>query len=264
VTRTIGAALLACLLWSPQIVIRNANDCDNTPSPCAAFNGSDEFNAASLDSTNWTNVSREGDTSNSELQCYKPANNVLSGGNLVQTLKLESVTCNAHSYSYTGGLVMWKTYNFTYGTVTWSGRVAGGLGPFLSVWLLGANCQDSFPTSADDSGDCTWPQVGAEEIDIGDFHFNDRLNVDQRIYSGAANPGCSPGLSDAATNTHVYQFIWSAGSAVWKIDGSTTCTVNTNVPSTPMFLIIDAAMHGTVTATLPQTNTIDYVRVTQP
>jgi beta-glucanase (GH16 family) len=258
----LGAALVALHLsaFSPhQIVIRNVNDPDNIQ---PAFNGSDEFSAA-LNTNNWIVLDREGDTSNSELQCFKPANTTIGSGFLNFLAKVESVTCNGNSYANTSGGVMWKTLNFTYGSIEVSGRVSGAGGAFPSIWLLGANCQDTFSASANDSGDCTWPQVGSQEIDIADFHFVNALNVDQRIYQGAANPGCSPGLTDASVNTHVYRFEWSAGSAIWKIDGTTTCTITSNVPSTPMFFILDFALHNTVSG-LPSTVTWDYVRVTHP
>jgi beta-glucanase (GH16 family) len=56
---------------------------------------------------------------------------------------------------------------------------------------------------------------------------------------------------------------------VWKIDGTTTCTIKQSyVPDTPMFLIINTAMGGSggsvSNSTLPQTMQIDYVQVTQP
>jgi beta-glucanase (GH16 family) len=58
---------------------------------------------------------------------------------------------------------------------------------------------------------------------------------------------------------------WATGSLVWFIDGVQTCRVTTGVPSTPMFVIVNVAMHGTVNAsTLPQQTTLDYIKLTQP
>src|SRR3954464_3363851 len=66
-------------------------------SNATAFSGSDSFSAA-LDPTNWVVLNREGDTSNSEKQCYKSANTSVSGGFLNLLTKPESVTCNGHAY----------------------------------------------------------------------------------------------------------------------------------------------------------------------
>jgi hypothetical protein len=53
---------------------------------------------------------------------------------------------------------------------------------------------------------------------------------------------------------------------VWKIDGTTECTQTTNIPSTPMFPILDLAVGGASVGStisgLPSTNQIDYIRVT--
>ena len=51
-------------------------------------------------------------------------------------------------------------------------------------------------------------------------------------------------------------------------NGAQTCTISSNVPSTPMFLIMNVAVGGfgggTVNnSTLPQTMYVDYVKVTQ-
>jgi beta-glucanase (GH16 family) len=261
VIKAVLAALLAGLLWAPQIVIRNANDCDNVPNPCAAvFAGSDTF-ASALNTTNWTILSREGDQSNSEVECYKTANQTVTGGELVLTIQTESVTCNGHAYNLTSSMVQWASYNFKYGTVEFRAKFPGGSGTWPAIWLLGANCQDSNPTTADDSGDCAWPSSGSDEIDIAEFPGNGRTTVNQQIHSGANNGGCTPSLTDASANYHTYQLVWSAGDLVWKIDGTQTCHVTTGVPSSFMFLIINVASQGN-TASLPQSMNVDYVTIT--
>ena len=69
-------------------------------------------------------------------------------------------------------------------------------------------------------------------------------------------------------NYHVYDLIWAAGSLIWEIDGEQTCKFTTSIPSHPMFLMINTALGGsggTVNnASLPQTTSVDYVKVTQP
>jgi beta-glucanase (GH16 family) len=74
--------------------------------------------------------------------------------------------------------------------------------------------------------------------------------------------------ADLSQDFHMYQLEWSAGSLVWKIDGTQTCQVTDHVPSTPMFLLINTATGGAGggavdNSTLPQTMSVDYVKVTQ-
>jgi beta-glucanase (GH16 family) len=224
------------------------------------FAGSDTFDAP-LDTTNWAILDREGDLSNSELQCYKPANQTVSGGFLVLTIKSQAVTCNSHSYAYTSSMVQWKSFNFKYGALEVRAKMPGGSGTWPAIWLLGANCQATNIISANDSGACVWPQPGSDEIDVAEFSSSDRLHVNQQIHSSSNNPGCQPAISDASQSFHVYRFEWGQGTAVWKVDGVQTCRVTSSVPSTPMFLMLNIASHGSVSG-LPQTMSVDYVTVT--
>src|SRR6185503_16176770 len=144
----------------------------------------------------------------------------------------------------------------------------GGQGPWPLIWFLGANCQATNVISADNSPPCSWPDPGSDEIDFVEVLGGSTTAINQQIHSNGHNDGCTGGVADTRVY-HTYQMIWSAGSLVWKIDGSTTCTVSANVPSTPMFLLLSVALGGVGggsinNGTLPQTMTVDYVRVTQP
>jgi beta-glucanase (GH16 family) len=226
----------------------------------AAFNGSDTFSGP-LDLSNWAVLDRQGDDSNNERQCYKPANHAVENGMLLLTIKPQDVTCNERNFSYTSAMVQWRSFNFRYGTIEVRARMAGGTGPWPAIWLLGANCQATNLITADDRGPCAWPKPGSDEIDIAEIVDNGRSQVNQQIHSGLDNPGCKPTVSDTSQNDHVYRFDWSPGSARWSIDGAETCHVTSGVPSTPMFLILNVASHGTVDG-LPQTMSVDYVTVT--
>jgi beta-glucanase (GH16 family) len=226
------------------------------------FNGSDTFSAP-LNTTNWVVLDREGDLSNTELECYRPANESVANGFLNLTAKPQTISCNGHAYSFTSSMVQWKSFNFTYGTVEVRAKMPGGNGTWPAIWMLGANCQPTNPVSADDSGPCVWPQPGSDEIDIAEFLTSNRTGLNQQIHSGANNAGCSATVSDASLNYHVYRFEWAPGSAIWKIDGVQTCKKTAAIPSTPMFLILNIALHQTVNG-LPQAMSVDYVTVTQP
>lgn len=158
---------------------------------------------------------------------------------------------------------------FQYGTITASIQWAGGDG-WSALWLLGANCQGAVnqwqglgfycngtpPTSNWDSD-----SSDAAEVDIAEiFSANSTTTIKENIFNSTGSGGgnlCNPTISTATTAKHVYQLIWTATSLTWKIDGTTECTNTTDVPTNPMFLIIDTAQSGGGTS--GGTTTVDYV-----
>jgi beta-glucanase (GH16 family) len=145
--------------------------------------------------------------------------------------------------------------------------MAGGRGPWPAVWLLGANCQQSNVQSADNVPPCAWPQPGSDEIDITEIKQGALTTVWQNVISG--NSGfqtCTPSTSDVSQQFHTYSLVWGPGSLTWKIDGIQTCRFSNNIPSTPMFLMINIAMGGhgggaISDGTLPQQLMVDYIKV---
>ena len=227
----------------------------------------DEFSGSSVDTSKWTVLKRPGDASNSDLQCYTP-NNVSEGGGILDLHTMVDSSCSG--YSYTSGAVQ-SNFNFTYGTLEVRAKFPGGQGPWPAIWMLGADCQASNITTADNIGTCAWPTTGSQEIDVAEKVCGNTC-VNQNVFWGPTpnNPTQTPchadGLSDITTNFHIYTMIWSPGSLVFKIDGVNTCTLTQYVPDKPMFLILNTAVGGAggavSNATLPQDFQIDYVRVT--
>jgi beta-glucanase (GH16 family) len=234
----------------------------------------DDFTGSTLSSA-WTILNREGDQSNAEEQCYTPNNVSVSNSFLVLTTQVQSISCGDSDHApslwnYTSGDVQWSTLNFTYGTIEYRAKMAGGQGTWPAIWLLGFNCQQSNISSADNVGSCNWPSPGSDEIDITEILFSNHTMVNQEIHSNGHNDGCQPtNIADVSQNYHVYQLVWAPGSLQWKIDGTTTCTVTQSyVPDTAMFLIINTAVGGAGgspnNSSLPQSTSVDYVKVTQP
>ncbi len=224
----------------------------------------DNFDGSVLGSA-WVALDRPGDSSNAEAQCYRPANSAVAGGFLTQTAKQDS-SCSG--FSYTASMVQWKSFSFTYGTVEFRAKLAGGKGTWAAVWMLGKNCQISNVTSADNIGTCDWPNPGSDEIDITEILNGDLTQVNQQVHTNTGSPGCRPSTTDVSQNFHTYKFIWAPTKMTWLIDGKTTCTATSSIPSMPMFLMINVAVGGggggTIDpSTFPQTSTIDYVTVTQ-
>lgn len=223
--------------------------------------------AQTPDPSKWYNMN-EFSPRNSEAECYSPGQNT-EPGNIVQTAAAIKTSCTGGSSPYASGELE-SVFSFTYGTVKYTAKFAGGTGTWPAIWLLGSKCQ---PTKTDSTTPgCPWPAAGSNEIDITEIKNQDFTSPFQNVI----NPGgtwysCRPVITDVSTNFHNYSLVWTATSLVWSIDGVVTCTAPTNnnfIPSTPMFLILNIALGGagggTINnSTLPQTNVISALTVEQ-
>jgi beta-glucanase (GH16 family) len=234
----------------------------STLSPGLLFD--DEFDGSTL-SSGWVALNRPGDSSNAELQCYKPGNVAVGSGLLVLTSKVDS---SCAGYRHTSAMVQWRSFNFLYGILEIRAKEAGGQGTWPALWLLGANCQQTNVADPANIPPCDWPRPGSDEIDVAEIMGGNLTLVHQGIHSADNNSGCTSHATDVSQNWHTYVLVWQPGSVTWKIDGATTCVITAGVPSHPMFLLMNTAIGGfgggaVNEATLPQTHAIDYVRVSR-
>ncbi len=250
----------------------------------------DTFGGAALSSA-WEAVVGS-NSFNGEQECYSATDDSVGGDMLTETAVVGSVPANCYCppgsaskavCPYASGAVQWASLGFTYGTVTVRAKLAGGVGTWPAIWLVGTDCQTSITAGVvgwvGSGVDCPWPAQGANEIDIAEIQpepFGSPSVVNEAVHttdsSGAkVNEGCgyAPGASTCPANTagfHTYTLVWAPGSLTWEIDGEKTFTLTQDVPSTPMFLIMNTAVGGTgVTvndATLPQTTEVSSVMVT--
>jgi len=73
-------------------------------------------------------MNRHCDYSNSEQQCYLPANVTVSGSYLNIMSQVQTQTCgdSTHApstWNYTSGMVQWTSFNFQYGTIEFRGKI---------------------------------------------------------------------------------------------------------------------------------------------
>ncbi|MDT7709510.1 MAG: hypothetical protein QOG20_5117 [Pseudonocardiales bacterium] len=271
--RALGAALgivaVVALVAasSPVVTAARAGAAAGTAPPTTPYLFDDEFDGTAVDTSVWSVLDRGGDASNHESQCYLPRNVTESGGYLLITSHVDS-SCGG--YRYTSGMVQWRSFALTYGTVEIRARQSGGQGSWPAQWLLGADCQKANVTTHENLGGCDWPAPGSDEIDIAEFKTSGPAKVLQNVVSGSSPfRSCTTGVANAATTWHVYSLTRTPRSLTWKVDGRTTCTQTTIVPTDRMFLIINNAMGGDGGgaidgADFPQTMLVDYVRVTGP
>ncbi len=262
------------------------------PSVTGAYSFDDEFNGSSVDLTQWDVINQQGDTSNSEPQCYVTGQTAETGGHLTETAIVNSRpappnsggcpsgTPNSAATGYDSGAVMTKTASFTYGTILIRAKLSGGTTTTEpAIWLLGAACQQ--PNWLTNPGfSCDWSSnaFDASEVDIiEDDGGSTNTFVAAAINQDAAGSPyvCHPSVGvDVSGGYHTYELDWSPGLLTWRFDGAaTSCTVSGSiVPSHAMFLIINTAIcHPGVCADpptapipseLPQTTSVDYVRIT--
>jgi beta-glucanase (GH16 family) len=264
-------AMVLCLLMATIPASAHYATAAPTHTPPGSLVFDEEFSGTALDTPVWTALNRPGDASNSEQQCYQPDHAVVAG----DLLTITDTTGGACGLPYTSAMVQTKSYNFTYGTLEVRAQLPRGGGQWPALWLLGANCQATNPTSPDNSGACQWPTAGSNEIDL--FESLNTANTVGKfnLFTGTApnNPnqqfGCNgvPLPFDTSTSFHTYDLTWQPGSLIWQIDGVTYCSTTSHVPSTAMFILLNVALGGFAgsvdASSLPQRMTIDYVRVYQ-
>jgi beta-glucanase (GH16 family) len=153
---------------------------------------------------------------------------------------------------------------------------AQGTGLWPAIWLLGSNCQNTNPFTAD-VGYSTCPALGSPSYAEIDMVECDLDNWCQLALANLANSG-SGGSSfprcgyPVDTNFHLFTLTWAADRIEVAVDGQPTgCSYASpawTIPSTPMFLIIQTQTGGSGgtpdDALLPATLQVDFVKVTQP
>lgn len=243
----------------------------------------DNFTADRKLNTNlWLKLNQQGDTSNHEVECYQPSQvRVSHGRGLSETEQYASrgFKCphgtpdSSNPLHWKSGAVQMRSVNFTYGKVVVRARMAGGVGAWPAIWLLGAACQR--PTWLTSS--CRWPSnhADAAEVDIAeDLGSNGRTTVNENVYSNSLNHSCTYDTgSSLSSRYHDYELDWTPGSLIFRVDGKRTgCGIRDgDVPSHRMFLIINTAActtgstcgAGANPKTFPQTTSVAWVRVSR-
>jgi beta-glucanase (GH16 family) len=243
----------------------------------------DEFNGTSIDTTKWDVYNRISDQVNQEVNCVIPANVSVSGGILNGFSKHEDHTCGDSLPSqpqvlehYTSWQIAQKAAAFQYGTVEVRAKLPGGTGIWPTIFLLGNLWQPSQAATANVSGS-NWPIGGWSEVDIAEFWQNTRNQVNNVVhFNTASNLVLDPLPFNATSRFMVYRLQWSASALTWSVDAEDgvgfrtlrTITDPAQIPNTPMYLTINAAIGGNGGGipdpnTFPQTYQIDWIHITQ-
>ena len=231
----------------------------------------------------WTVISRHGEYSQEETECNIPQEVSVANSLLTITTAVGPAICgdfnvdgsvrhSPASWPYITGDVQWQKLNFTYGTLTVRAKFPPkNTGLWPAIWLLGSNCQNTNPFTADVPYNTCPPETngsGYFEFDFVECYLAAWCQAN--IITGRDIHTC-PYTVDA--NWHVFNMNWTSNQIVFSMDGAPQCTYTSNtlagpIPSTPMFLIIQTQTGGgggtPNNNLLPATFQIDFVKLTQP
>lgn len=241
----------------------------------------DSFPGASLNSA-WQVISRHGEYAQDETECNTPGQVSVAGGVMTISTIAQATVCGDFnldgsvrhqpaSWPYNTGDIQWKTFNFTYGTVSVRAKFPPkSTSTWPAIWLLGANCQATNIMTAD-VGYSTCPNIETssyEEIDNTECFANTWCQL------AMSQPGSWASCTyhtPVDSNWHTYSMVWSKTGVAAYVDGeSTGCDFTSaagyKIPSQPMFLIIQTQTGGVggTPANLPTTFQVSNVTVTQP
>ncbi|HEX9014595.1 MAG TPA: glycoside hydrolase family 16 protein [Chloroflexota bacterium] len=215
----------------------------------------DEFNGSALDASRWTTHFWWGRTRDVELQYYVDDAVEVADGAL--TLRAEKRSEGGKSYT-SGVVTTLGSFSQRYGFWEVRARTPAGAGLWPAVWLL------------PDAGNRTiWPP----EIDLVEFMGSQpRLAHQNYHYANNSTPHGQASSEyqgpDFTAEFHTFGLQWVPNSLTWYVDGVATYRVRTDIPSIPMYLIMDLAIgdwggQPNSSTPFPSRFQIDYVRVWQ-
>jgi hypothetical protein len=278
----------ATYAYSVSAYDANGNESDQTaavtvtvPNGGATTIFSDDFSGTSLSSA-WTVISRHGEYAQSETECNVPEEVGVASGVLTISTVAQPTSCGdfnvdgsvrtpATTWPYATGDVQWKSFNFTYGTVTYRAKFPPqNTGTWPAIWLLGSNCQNTNPETAT-VGYSTCPSLSDPQYAEIDMTECDTWNWCQLALAQTSDfPVCGYPIDN---NWHTFTLTWTPAEIAMSVDGNPTgCTYTRAagyvIPSTPMFLIIQTQTGGVGgtpnNANLPAQLDVADVTVTQP
>jgi len=220
---------------------------------------SDEFNKSQVDTTVWTFDTGDNGWGNNELQYYTQQGNAEVKNGLL------TITARKTESGYTSARMITRTKRiFTYGYIEIRAKLPKGKGTWPALWLLGQNMTQA-----------GWPACG--ELDIMEHVGKDPGVIHSSVHNLSGH-GQTPytgiiKLTDPFDTFHLYAIDWNENRIRFLVDNKPVYTYAPKQKNEatwpfdkPMYLIFNIAMGGNWggaidDACLPQTMTIDYIRV---
>lgn len=226
----------------------------------------EEFDGKKLDASKWgTTMSFLGTQGpryhNYSYQSYTLDENVVfSDGRLhlrVDRTPVEGVEPKGN-FDFSQGLISTDgKFSFTYGYIEIKAKYPGGHGIWPCFWLMPQN------------------QLWPPEFDIAEYYAGSH-----KMHFGLAHGTVKDTVWDSSHDTvspfegewHTYALEWTAGRAVWSVDGTPRKVVEADyVPATPMFILLSNSVSSRFgpsgepdeKTVFPNDLEVQYVRVYQ-
>jgi beta-glucanase (GH16 family) len=272
----LSIALNSCMNKGKEDVntsISDQNETVNQPGEDWNLVWSDEFEADSIDATNWNFQVEEAGRFNEEWQRYTKSrdNAYIEDSCLVIKAIHESDSHGIDQYT-SARLNTANKHAWTFGKIAARIKLPQGEGIWPAFWMLGANIDEN-------GGDTPWPETG--EIDILELYGSKddgvvEANIHYAVASGEhAMMGAETfELEEGkfADAFHVFELEWDSEKISWFVDGeqyaSTPITADElSEFHQDFFLLLNIAVGGTFagrpddSTPFPQYMYVDWVRV---
>ena len=212
----------------------------------------DEFDSDRVDAKKWNIADRNVTNYDGGVNSYDPANVYLENDNLV----IRSQCQNLDQQVFTSGRVTTRRkFSFLRGKVEVRAKLPGTQGMWPAIWMLPI--------------DGSWPP----EIDIMESLGNDPKRIYMTQHWGRRKQDLHSQTDfagpDFSQDFHVFSIEWEPHQIRWLVDGVEKKVVAENIPSRPMYLILNTSVGGDwpgmpdQTTAFPATMQVDYVRVYQ-
>ena len=227
----------------------------------------DEFNGTSVNTTTWNLEGVWGGPVSSTNPFFS-----YSTSNVTEANGLLTITALNSGGNWTGGIISTTNINspyiFQYGFVECRAQLPPGKGFWPAIWCIGSPTADGLLPNA--------PNVD-NEFDIMEFLGGNVTDVYQTYHWEKSLAVASEQEQTVVSNAnwtsafHIFQMLWQPGKLTYYIDGVQTASSTKNVPSNPMYLIINFDVGGpndwgggpNSRTPSPAYLNVDYIRVYQ-
>jgi uncharacterized protein (TIGR03437 family) len=211
---------------------------------------------AQVDISKWYIDNGIGNNGSGDLDCSSPGQVTTNSGLQIVAQSVAPFNCGGlgttpSPYTWKSGYLVSNNFSCLYCNVIVVGTFPSPTQYNNSgVWMLGDDCWIRQKVSGARGGAaypaCSWHNLGSQEIDV--VQSINTTNQYESVYalagSGQDATGCNPLSGQRNGSQHTYEMDWTSSAITWKIDGTQVCTESTQIPASPMFLMIVNMIQG--------------------
>jgi beta-glucanase (GH16 family) len=208
------------------------------PDPTTTPTFSSNFSGSSLNTSIWATcypwfsdpaAGCQNFGNSSEDEWYLPSQDQLSGGDLDlvaqhETTQGENSSGDPETYDCRSGMATtYPGFNFEYGIVQVVANIPQTYGLWSGIWLLATNG--------------VWPP----EIDMEETWGPPNVETAATFHPADYDTVQASADAALASGWHTFTIDWTPTSITWWLDGTEVLTTSSDIPSTPMYLLMDLA-----------------------